>query len=99
MGPPSPMGPFFFAAPRSVYKHVAPVCSQRDTLEALYRAVVDQGIAAGDFVTVDVGIFIKTMFGALNWVSLWYREDGRLSGMQIADEIASTFLRSLGAES
>jgi len=68
---------------------------QRDTLEALYRRVVEDGITAGDFRAVDVGIFVKTLFGALNWVSLWYRPDGRLSGAAIADEIADTFLAAL----
>lgn len=68
---------------------------QRDTLEGLYRRVVEDGIATGDFRAVDVGIFVKTLFGALNWVSLWYREDGRLTGPEIADEIAATFLAAL----
>lgn len=68
---------------------------QRDTLEALYRRVVEDGIAAGDFRPVDVGIFVKTLFGALNWVSLWYREGGRLTGAEIAAEIAATFLAAL----
>lgn len=68
---------------------------QRDTLEGLYRQVVEEGIAAGDFRPVDVGIFVKTLFGALNWVSLWYREGGRLTGREIADEIAGTFLAAL----
>lgn len=71
---------------------------QRDTLEALYRRVVEDGIAAGGFRAVDVGIFVKTLFGALNWVSLWYRPDGRLSGAAIADEIADTFLAALRLE-
>jgi len=68
---------------------------QRDMLERLYREVIEAGIAAGDFRPVDVGIFVKTLFGALNWVNVWYREGGRLSGAEIADEIASTFLRAL----
>ena len=68
---------------------------QRDTLEGLYRRVVEDGLAAGDFRPVDVGIFVKTLFGALNWVSLWYREGGRLTGPQIADEIAAIFLAAL----
>jgi hypothetical protein len=68
---------------------------QRDELERLYRAVIEQGIGVGEFRALDVGIFVKTMFGALNWVSLWYREGGRLTGAQIADEIADTFLRAL----
>lgn len=72
-----------------------PYIRQRDTLERLYRQVIEEGIAAGDFRPVDVGIFVKTLFGALNWVSLWYRESGRLTGEQIAAEIATTFLYSL----
>jgi len=69
---------------------------QRDELEQLYRGVVEAGIASKDFSAVDVGIFIKTLFGALNWVSVWYRPAGRLSRDEIADEIAGLFLRSLG---
>jgi AcrR family transcriptional regulator len=71
------------------------VVERRDTLEALYRRVVESGIAAGDFRAVDVGIFVKTLFGALNWVSLWYREGGRLTGDEVAAEIADTFLAAL----
>jgi AcrR family transcriptional regulator len=71
------------------------VVRQRDALEALYRGVVEDGIAAGAFRAVDVGVFVKTLFGALNWVSLWYREGGRLSGEAIADAIADTFLAAL----
>ena len=69
--------------------------AQRDALEALYRQVIERGIAAGEFRPVDVGIFVKALFGALNWVSVWYRPDGRLSGEEIAHEIADTFLAAL----
>jgi TetR/AcrR family transcriptional regulator, cholesterol catabolism regulator len=71
------------------------VVRQRDALEALYRRTVEDGINSGVFRAVDVGIFVKTMFGALNWVSLWYRPGGRLSGEQIADEIADSLLAAL----
>ena len=46
---------------------------------------------------VDVGIFVKTLFGALNWVSVWYRQGGRLTG-EGSPTIAETFLRALGHE-
>lgn len=75
-----------------------PYVRQRDALEGLYRDVVQAGIDAGDFRAVDVGLFVKTLFGALNWVSVWYRADGRLSSAQIADDIAATFLAALGVE-
>lgn len=71
------------------------VREQRDALEALYRRAIQDGIAAGAFRAVDVGIFVKTLFGALNWVSVWYRAGGRLSETEIADEIADTFLAAL----
>lgn len=71
------------------------VTRQRDTLERLYCAVIHDGVAAGAFRAVDVDIFVKTLFGALNWVSVWYRDGGRLSATQIADAIADTFLHSL----
>ncbi len=69
--------------------------AQRDALEALYRQVIERGIAGGEFRPVDVGIFVKALFGALNWVSVWYRPDGRLSGEEIAREIADVFLAAL----
>jgi AcrR family transcriptional regulator len=71
------------------------VTRQRDTLEGLYRGVVTAGVTAGTFRPVDVAIFVKTLFGALNWVSVWYRAGGRLTGAQIAAEIADTFLAAL----
>ena len=71
------------------------VVEQRDTLEGLYRGVIETGITKGDFRAVDVGIFVKTMFGALNWVSVWYRDGGRLTGDEVVAEIADTFLAAL----
>ncbi len=73
----------------------APYVWQRDALERLYRQVVEEGIAAGVFRAVDVGILVKALFGALNWVSVWYRDDGGVSEYEIADEIAETFLAAL----
>jgi len=35
------------------------------------------------------------MFGSLNWVSVWYREGGRLTGAQVAEEMAATLLAAL----
>ncbi len=68
---------------------------RRDEFELRFRRVTEQGIAAGEFMPVDVHIFTKALLGAHNWVSVWYRSDGRLSGEEIADRIADVFLRSL----
>lgn len=69
--------------------------SRRDYFEDLFRCVVRDGIASGEFREVDVQIFVKTMLGAHNWVAVWYREDGRLDGEAIAAIIGDTFVRSL----
>ena len=68
---------------------------RRDRFENYFREVVADGIESGEFREVDVPIFVKTMLGANNWVSVWYRPGGRLSGDEIADQMADTFLRSL----
>jgi AcrR family transcriptional regulator len=69
--------------------------ARRDYYENLFRCVVRDGIQQHAFRTVDVGIFTKSLLGANNWVGVWYREDGRLSGREIADMLADTFLRAL----
>lgn len=69
--------------------------AQRDYFEDLYRRVVREGVSSGEFRAVDVPIFVKTLLGAHNWVGVWYKPGGRLSGAEIAEEIADTFLRAL----
>jgi AcrR family transcriptional regulator len=71
---------------------------RRDQFENLFRIVVREGIENHSFRPVDVGIFTKTMLGAHNWVGVWYKPDGRLSGQQIGELIADTLLRSLKLE-
>src|SRR6185436_3396591 len=68
---------------------------RRDQFENLFRIVVREGIENHIFCSVDVGIFTKTMLGAHNWVGVWYKPEGRLSGEQIAELIADTLLRAL----
>jgi AcrR family transcriptional regulator len=68
---------------------------RRDEFEKLYLRVVEEGITAGVFRKVDVRIFVKSLLGAHNWVGVWYRDGGRLSGEAIAEEMATSFLAAL----
>jgi TetR/AcrR family transcriptional regulator, cholesterol catabolism regulator len=68
---------------------------RRDEFERCYRHVIERGIAAKEFHQVDVPLFTKALLGALNWISVWYRPDGRLTGEQIADRMADLYLSSL----
>ncbi len=69
--------------------------AQRDAFEGLYRQMIAEGIETGIFRPVDVGLFTRTMMGASNWVSVWYRPGGRLKGAAIADQVADIFLSAL----
>lgn len=69
--------------------------ARRDTFEGLFRQVVQAGIESGEFRPVDVGIFVKTVLGAQNWVGVWYREGGRLDGATIAGMMVDIFLSAL----
>lgn len=69
--------------------------ARRDQFEHSFREVIREGIEKQVFRPVDVGIFTKTLLGAHNWVGVWYKPEGRLTGQQIADMMADTFLRAL----
>ena len=68
---------------------------RRDQFENLFRLVVREGVDNGSFRTIDAAIFTKTLLGAHNWVGVWYRPTGRLSGEEIADVIADTMLNGV----
>lgn len=69
---------------------------RRAEFERCFRAVIEQGIVAGEFRAVDVPVFVKAMLGAHNWISVWYRPDGRLTGAEIAQQMMDMFLNALG---
>lgn len=71
--------------------------TRRDYFEQLFREVVAAGIESGEFRAVDVPIVVKAMLGAHNWVGVWYRDGGRLTGDAISAVMADTFLESLTA--
>jgi len=68
---------------------------RRDRFENLFRVVVREGVANGSFRPVDVAIFTKTLLGSNNWVGVWYRPTGHLTGEQIADLIADSLLHGV----
>ena len=71
---------------------------RRDYFESLFRGVIETGIAAGEFRQVDADIVTKAILGAHNWVAVWFRAGGRLSGEEVADVLVDTWLAALGKE-
>jgi TetR/AcrR family transcriptional regulator, cholesterol catabolism regulator len=69
--------------------------AQRDYFEAMFRETVQDGVESGEFRPVDAAIVAKAMLGAHNWVGVWYKPSGRLSGDAIAAIMVDTFVTGL----
>ncbi len=70
-------------APRYRSAHLA----RRDRYEALFRRIVEDGIARGEFAPTDVRLAGLAVLGMVNWMVRWYRAHGQRS----AEEIAAHF--------
>ncbi len=66
--------------------------AQRDRVEQFFRAIVQQGIQEGVFRAADVTIVTHALLGMVNWMTRWYRPEGRLDAGQIADIFFDLFL-------
>ena len=73
----------------------AAILERRDAYEAQLRSLLADGMAAGEFALADPAIAATFLLSALNGVATWYREDGRMSADQLADQYADLALRTL----
>ncbi len=71
---------------------------RRDYFERLFRDTLVAGIEAGEFRPVDVAVVTRTILGAHNWVGVWFREGGRLTGDEVADVMVDFFISGLRRE-
>ena len=74
------------------------VQDKRDRYEALARAIVDDGIVAGEFrADADVRFAARLVLSAGNWTYAWYRPGGELGPTQIGEKFAELLIRGLEA--
>ena len=59
------------------------------------RALVAEGIKAGEFAAADPALVTRAMLGAVNWTARWYRHDGAKSASEIADSLSGYLVRGL----
>ncbi len=74
------------------------VVSLRDQFEMIWDRVIDDGLAAGDFVANDARLVRLCLVEMCNGVGTWFRENGRLSLDQIIDKITENALLMLGSK-
>jgi AcrR family transcriptional regulator len=76
----------------------AAIAKRRDTYEARFRAVIDDGAAVGAFRPTDTALAATFILTALNGIATWYRPGGRLSADRIADNYIDLALRSISED-
>ena len=67
----------------------------RDRFEALWRDVVEEGVASRLFVCDDPALATRAILGVLNWTITWYHPDGALEIDEIADRYSTLLLNGL----
>jgi AcrR family transcriptional regulator len=80
---------------------LAEVAGLREANENLYIRVIKDGVASGDFRSVDAKLAVKPLLGALNWTSRWYQpRDGETQAnkKKLAQSIADFVTAGLEAK-
>lgn len=72
---------------------------ERESLETLFKDLVRDGVARGEFNVLEreISIVVNGIFGVLNWFPRWYRADGWASPEHIADTFTGFVLRGVRA--
>ncbi|MEM9385926.1 MAG: TetR/AcrR family transcriptional regulator [Pseudomonadota bacterium] len=65
-------------------------------LDARLRAILKAGVEDGSIAAeADIRMTDFAVFGALHWLSRWYREDGPASPEELGEALFDTFVRGL----
>jgi AcrR family transcriptional regulator len=71
------------------------IVEKRDAYERAVRALVAEGVKAGELAPADPALVTRAMLGAVNWTARWYRPDGPQSVAEIADALSGYLVRGL----
>lgn len=67
----------------------------RKTYEKGFAALIEAGIAAGEFRPVNVSVALFTVLSAVRWVELWYRPGRGLTADELESNIITVLLGGL----
>ncbi|HEX5094146.1 MAG TPA: TetR/AcrR family transcriptional regulator [Burkholderiales bacterium] len=71
------------------------VIAKRDAYEQGVRAVVAEGMRAGEFARGDAALVTRAMLGAVNWTARWYRPEGDQGPGEIAAALSDYLVKGL----
>jgi AcrR family transcriptional regulator len=67
----------------------------RKSYEKGFAALIEAGIAAGEFRPVNASVALFTVLSAVRWVELWYRPGRGLSAQELENNIITVLLGGL----
>ena len=67
----------------------------RDQFEKIWRGIISEGLANGQFNSADPAQATRYLLGTLNWTITWYNPAGPLTSAEIAEQYANLFLHGL----
>ncbi|MBG0855784.1 TetR family transcriptional regulator [Streptomyces spinoverrucosus] len=73
------------------------VVALRDEQEGMFRAIVERGVAQGEFTTPYPQEAVRAIINMGSSIATWYRPGGELSPEQMAERYAALALGTVGA--
>lgn len=79
-------------------EHRAEIIEQRDRYEHALREIVNEGIEDGSIIPCDPKLAIFSIFGAVNWVPKWFKENGDWTNAQLSRAMSQLLCRSIARD-
>jgi len=67
--------------------------------DAIFRAVIAEGVKAGELADIDESVVRHNLTGALNFVPFWFKPEGRLPDQEAFERVADSVLLMFGVGS
>lgn len=71
----------------------------RKQYEKGFAALIENGIAAGEFRPVNASVALFTILSAVRWVELWYRPGRGVTAQELEEDIMTILLNGLAKNS
>ena len=75
--------------------HQREIIRGRDAYEGALRALIEQGMRAGELRPVNPKLAAFAILGAVNWIARWYRPEGPLQTQELGVRFAEQLLGGL----
>lgn len=73
------------------------ISDMRRTFDLKLVALLDEGVAAGEFRVADTRMAALAIGGMVSWAYVWYRDGGRFTVDRLSDELTALMLNLVGA--